>query len=88
MEKKGCVVNNMIINHLMFADDIVLISPSSVGLIELIETSHQFGSKMTSNSTHQKVPYYLFYQKIKRSLIYPRSISIMSKYPWSASSNI
>ena len=40
----GCVVNNMIINHLMYADDIVLISPSSIGLIELIETCHKFGS--------------------------------------------
>ena len=29
----------------MYADDIVLISPSSIGLIELIETCHKFGSK-------------------------------------------
>ena len=33
----------MIINHLMYADDIVLISPSSAGLIELIEICQQFG---------------------------------------------
>ena len=39
-KKIGCVVNNMIINHLMYADDIVLISPSSIGLIKLIDTCH------------------------------------------------
>ena len=44
-KKIGCVVNYMIINHLMYADDIVIISPSSIGLIELIDTCHEFGSK-------------------------------------------
>ena len=55
--KIGCVVTNMIINHLMYADDIVLISPSSAGLIELIETCQQFGIKndIKFNSTKSAI---------------------------------
>ena len=30
--KIGCAISNLIINHLMYADDIVLISPSTAGL--------------------------------------------------------
>ena len=32
----------MIVNHLMYADDIVLIAPSSLGLMKLLETCQQF----------------------------------------------
>ena len=39
----GCSVTNIIINHLMYADDIVLLSPSTGGLITLIEACQQFG---------------------------------------------
>ncbi len=72
--KIGCVVTNMIINHLMYADDIVLISPSSAGLSTLIETWQNLGSKMTSNSIQQKVRYYLFCQKTKIDIGYSHSI--------------
>ena len=41
--KIGCSVSNIIINHLMYADDIVLISPSSAGLKVLMEACLKFG---------------------------------------------
>ena len=41
--KIGCSISNIIINHLMYADDIVLISPSASGLKILMEASLQFG---------------------------------------------
>ena len=41
--KIGCSVSNFIINHLMYADDIVLISPSSAGLKVLMEACLKFG---------------------------------------------
>ena len=55
--KIGCVVTNMIINHLMYADDIVLISPSSAGLSTLIETCQQFGinNDIKFNSTKSAI---------------------------------
>ena len=36
-------MGNMIINHLLYADDIVLISPSSAGLRKLLAVCEQFG---------------------------------------------
>lgn len=40
----GCKINNVIVNHLMYADDLVLIAPSSAGLQKLINTCELFGS--------------------------------------------
>ena len=39
----GCVMGDMIINHILYADDIVLISPSSRGLDELLICCEKFG---------------------------------------------
>ena len=39
----GCSVSDFIINHIMYADDLVLISPSSAGLKILLNVCHQFG---------------------------------------------
>ena len=41
--KIGCTVTDIIINHLMYADDIVLISPSTAGLKVLMEACLKFG---------------------------------------------
>ena len=40
--KIGCSVSSIIINHLMYADDIVLISPSTAGLKLLMEACLEF----------------------------------------------
>ena len=39
----GCVVGDFILNHLLYADDLVLVSPSSAGLKKLIEVCDFFG---------------------------------------------
>ena len=39
----GCVMGDMIINNILYADDIVLICPSSRGLNELIRCCERFG---------------------------------------------
>ena len=41
--KIGCAMGEMIINHLLYADDIVLISPSSIGLKNLLSVCAMFG---------------------------------------------
>ena len=33
----GCNLNGLLINHIMYADDLVLISPSSAGLSQLMD---------------------------------------------------
>ena len=39
----GCVVSNSNINHLMYADDLVILSPSASGLSELIQVCESYG---------------------------------------------
>ena len=41
----GCAIGEILINHLMFADDIVLISPSTYGLKVLLEVCQKYGIK-------------------------------------------
>ena len=41
--KIGCSLGNFLINHLMYADDLVLISPSTRGLSRLIEECQEYG---------------------------------------------
>ena len=39
----GCFVGDLLINHLMYADDLVLICPSANGLRRLLRTCEKFG---------------------------------------------
>ena len=39
----GCTIGDSIINHIMFADDLVLISPSTRGLSILLSECHKYG---------------------------------------------
>ena len=39
----GCVMGDFIVNHLLYADDIVLLSPSSAGLKKLLDICEKFG---------------------------------------------
>lgn len=41
--KIGCSMNDFLINHIMYADDLVLISPSSAGLCQLLRKCEKFG---------------------------------------------
>ena len=39
----GCSMNGHLINHIMYADDLVLILPPSVGLCQLLLECEKFG---------------------------------------------
>ena len=41
----GCNQNGHLINHIMYADDLVLISPSSAGLSQLLHECEKFGTR-------------------------------------------
>ena len=41
----GCNLNGHLINHIMYADDVVLISPSSAGLSQLLRECEKFGTR-------------------------------------------
>ena len=39
----GCLLGNLILNHLMYADDLILISPSTYGLSKLLAECEKYG---------------------------------------------
>ena len=39
----GCLAGSQTVNHLMYADDLVLLSPSSKGFSELLYRSQSYG---------------------------------------------
>ena len=41
----GCKIANLIINHLFYADDLVLLCPSYRGMQELLETCEKYASE-------------------------------------------
>ena len=41
----GCLVGNSVINHLMYADDLVILSPYSGGLQQLLKVCSTFGNE-------------------------------------------
>ena len=41
--RTGCYIGNRIVNHLMYADDLVVIAPSGVGLQRLLDVCSEFG---------------------------------------------
>ena len=41
----GCNLNGHLINHIMYADELVLISPSSAGLSQLLRECEKFGTR-------------------------------------------
>ena len=52
--KIGCSVSDTLINHIMYADDLVLFSPSSASLQKLLNICQQFG---LTNLTPRKMPF-------------------------------
>lgn len=43
--KTGCVIGTNVVNHLMYADDLVLISPYSAGMQQLLKICSEFGKE-------------------------------------------
>lgn len=39
----GCLIGNSVINHLMYADDLAIVSPCSAGLQQLLKVCTQYG---------------------------------------------
>lgn len=45
LSKVGCITGSQSVNHLMYADDLVLISPSATGLRELLKICELYGDE-------------------------------------------
>ena len=53
----GCIIASSLINHLMYADDLVLMAPSSMGLSMLLSVCSEYGIEydVKYNSTKRNV---------------------------------
>ena len=53
----GCIIGSSLINHLMYADDLVLMAPSSMGLTMLLSVYSEYGIEhdIKYNSTKSNV---------------------------------
>ena len=52
--RTGCCVGNSLINHLMYADDLVIFSPSSIGLRALIMVCEEYAVSHEMLFNHKK----------------------------------
>jgi len=43
--KTGCVIGNTLLNHLMYTDDLVVMSPSTVGFQQLLDIGFKYGGQ-------------------------------------------
>ena len=50
----GCKIANSIINHLFYADDLVLLCPSFRGLQDLLETCEKYTGEHDINNNNNK----------------------------------
>ena len=56
----GCCCGDMVVNHLMYADDIVLLAPSGNGMQTIIDTTYAYGNAyyIIFNITKSQVMFY------------------------------
>ena len=52
--KTGCMVGSVLFNHLMYADDLVIVSPSSAGFQELLNICSNYGVNFDVNYNAKK----------------------------------
>ncbi len=69
--KTGCLIGNTIVNHLMYADDLAIISPSSVGFQELLNICSDYGVKFNVNYNAKKSSVMICRSKGDRDLMLP-----------------
>ena len=59
-EMMGCYINKVCFNHLMYADDMVLIAPSAAALQMLVDTCDAYISQNGLQLNNSKSKYVVF----------------------------
>ena len=67
--KVGCALGTIMVNHLAYADDLVILSPSAKGLQKLLNICSEYG---TLCSITNKRNVCIFQSKVVLLLMYPR----------------
>lgn len=69
--KTGCIVGNQIINHLMYADDLVVFCPSTAGLQQMLNICTQYGRKFDIHYNSKKSKVMVIRSKEDKASIFP-----------------
>ena len=67
----GCNLNGHLINHIMYDDDLVLISPSSAGLSQLLHECETFGTRHDLKCNAKKSAVMIYRSMIWKDVIFP-----------------
>ena len=71
--KVGCALGKTMVNHLAYADDLVILSPSVKGLQKLLNICSEYGEEHDIMFNHKKKRNVCIFQsKVVLLLIYPR----------------
>ncbi len=53
--KVGCLISELLINHLMYADDLVIFCSYSAGLQQMLKICSEYGVELMLNLTQKRV---------------------------------
>ena len=67
----GCVIGNSLINHLMYADDLVIFCPYSAGLQQLLKVCSQYSVEFDIRYNANKSNIMIVRSKEDRKLVFP-----------------
>jgi exonuclease III len=68
--KVGCSFSNMVVNHLMYADDIVVFAPSVLGLKKLLHACNDYAYEHDINFNTRKSAVMIFRPKLGMQITY------------------
>ena len=69
--RTGCRVGNLLVNHLMYADDLVILSPYSAGLQQLLNVCSQYGAAYDIQYNAKKSKIMIVRTREDRQLTFP-----------------
>ena len=69
--RTGCLVGDSLINHVLYADDLVVLSPSSAGLQQLLRICSQYGLMYDIKFNSTKSVVLIARTKEDRKLVFP-----------------
>ena len=72
--KIGCCINGIVVNHIMYADDLVLIAPSVAGMNKILKLCEGFGSQHDIKYNPMKSCSMSFRSKLLKGVTLPKFV--------------
>ena len=67
----GCLSGTMMVNHLMYADDLVIFCPSAIGLRKLLDVCEQYSTNHAILYNHKKSAVMIYKNEFTRNVVAP-----------------